>query len=166
MKESKDRTRTSQLITIVKMIWRWIILIYCEFYKPKSQVINVKIDISLWVACYRRNMVYPIYSIIQYNQLWLVIAYTIVKYCCFSYTCECLNRSLQWLTVTLLIPVAARHQEALHKITWLFLWSFWKVTTMMIISSSRIQNLFKWICDYIVIQECLYSYHIGVCSSH
>ncbi len=142
MKESKDRTRTTQLITIVKMIWRWIILIYCEFYKPKSQVINVKIDISLWVACYRCNMVYSIYSIIHYNQLWLVIAHTIVKYCCFSYTCECLNRSLQ--------PVAARHQQALHKITWLSLWSFWKVTTMMTRSSSRIQNLFKWICDYIV----------------
>src|ERR687888_2538277 len=59
MKESKNRTWMSYLIAIIKMVGSRIILIYCKFYKPKSQIISIKIHVSLGIASYSCNMVYP-----------------------------------------------------------------------------------------------------------
>src|ERR687888_1497316 len=56
MKESKNRTWMSQLITIIKMVGRRVILIYRKFYKPESQIISIKIYVSLGITSYSCDM--------------------------------------------------------------------------------------------------------------
>ena len=42
-----------------------VILIYCKFYKPKSQVSDIKVDVSLGITSYSCNMVYSKHTFIH-----------------------------------------------------------------------------------------------------
>ena len=58
MKEGENCTWTAQLITKIKMVGSWVILIYRQFNKSKPQTICIKINIFLGIASYRGNMMY------------------------------------------------------------------------------------------------------------
>src|SRR5919202_2201436 len=58
MEKSKNRPWTSYLITIIKMVGSRVVLVYCKFYKPESQVVDIKVNVYLRITGYSCNMVY------------------------------------------------------------------------------------------------------------
>src|SRR6187200_598630 len=73
------------LITIIKMVGSRVVVIYCKFYKPKSQGIGIKIYVSLWIASYSCNVVYTEYTFIHgtvftpYSFALLIVIFSLVR---------------------------------------------------------------------------------------